>query len=86
MTKGPTKQKKDAAVGPSTEDRRRVLKAGALLVPTIMTLHAAPAWAQTDYTLVAYMYGEGAGLCKNPKWKPDSPGQGQEKYIECPNP
>jgi hypothetical protein len=67
--------------------RRRILKAGALLVPTIVTLHATPAWAQTDYTLVAYRYGVNAGLCRNPNYNPNAnPNStaGQE-FIECPN-
>jgi len=67
------------------QGRRRALKAGAVLVPTIVTLHATPAWAQTDYTMVAYRYGTHAGLCRNahfnPRANPNSHA-GQE-FIEC---
>jgi hypothetical protein len=66
--------------------RRQALKIGALIVPAIATLHATPAWAQTDYTMVAYRYGTNAGLCRNPKFDPTadptSP-EGQE-FIRCP--
>ena len=52
--------------------RRRVLKTGAALVPVMMTLHASPAWAETDYTLTAYTYGTNAGLCRNPNFQAGS--------------
>jgi len=51
---------------PAHRSRRAVLKTGAILVPTIVTLHASPAWARTDYTQTAYRYGVNAGLCRNP--------------------
>ena len=67
--------------------RRKALQIGALVVPTIVTLHATPAWAATDYTVVAYRYGDNAGLCRNPKFNPmaspTSP-NGQE-FIACPD-
>lgn len=66
--------------------RRRALKTGAFLVPTILTLHAAPAWATTDYTTTAYRYGTNAGLCRNPNYQenanPDS--EAGQEFIECP--
>jgi len=68
-------------------NRRRLLKTGAAIVPTIMTLHAAPAWAQTDYTMVAYRYGANAGLCRNPHFNPNAnpnSAVGQE-FIQCPD-
>ena len=68
-------------------NRRRLLKTGAAIVPTIITLHAAPAWAQTDYTMVAYRYGANAGLCKNPNFNPNANANstaGQE-FIQCPD-
>lgn len=66
--------------------RRKVLKAGALLVPAIVTLRATPAWAQTDYTITPYRYGVGAGLCKNPKFNPNAdPGStAGTEFIPCP--
>ena len=65
--------------------RRKVMTAAALLVPAIATLHATPAWAQTDYTMTAYTYGANKGLCRNPKFNPNAnPNStaGQE-FIEC---
>ena len=66
--------------------RRRLLKAGAVAVPSILTLHASSAWAGTDYTRNAYVYGVHAGKCRNPnfnpKASPNSP-TGQE-FISCP--
>ena len=80
----------EAATRP-TEDgllpgRRKVLIAGALLVPTIATLHATPAWAQTDYTMTAYRYGSNTGLCRNPHFNPQANPQSQagQEFIECP--
>jgi hypothetical protein len=66
--------------------RREVLKAGVVLLPTIATLHATPAWAQTDYTMTAYRYGANAGLCRNPKFDPRAePGSPEsEEFIRCP--
>ncbi|HXV75665.1 MAG TPA: hypothetical protein VD788_05040 [Candidatus Polarisedimenticolaceae bacterium] len=55
-------------------------------MPTILTLHAAPAWASTDYTLTAYRYGANAGRCRNPSYDPNadpSSTAGQE-FIDCP--
>ena len=67
--------------------RRKALTVGALLVPTIVTLHATPAWAQTDYTITAYRYGTHAGLCRNPKFKPDANPNSprSQQFIECPD-
>ena len=78
------------AMTPSAESafrpgRRKALKVGAMLVPTIVTLHATPAWAQTDYTMTAYRYGVNQGLCRNPKFNPNAnpnSTDGQE-FIEC---
>lgn len=66
--------------------RRKVLIAGALLVPTIATLHATPAWAQTDYTMTAYRYGTNEGLCRNPNFNPHASQNSQngQEFIECP--
>ena len=66
--------------------RRQALKIGAVLVPTIITLQATPAWAQTDYTMVAYRYGANAGLCRNPKFNPNasSNSPNSEEFIPCP--
>jgi len=66
--------------------RRTLLKHGAVLVPTIFTLTAVPAWAQTDYTSVAYRYGTQAGFCRNPHFNPNANPEshvGQE-FVECP--
>ena len=64
--------------------RRAVLKTGAVLIPTIVTLHASPAWAATDYTLTAYIYGTNAGLCRNPNFQAGSsaPWKSQE-FMPC---
>jgi len=69
----------------SRPGRRKVLKAGALLVPTIVTLHGMPAWAQTDYTMTAYRYGVNKGLCRNPKFNPnaDPNSQAGREFVEC---
>ena len=65
--------------------RRRAIKAGSFAIPTIVTLHALPAWASTDYTRVAYSYGVNAGKCRNPNYNPNanpnSPA-GQE-FVDC---
>lgn len=65
--------------------RRRLLKAGALLIPTIVTLRAAPAWAATDYTRVAYRYGVNRGLCRNPRFNPNAnPGSSAgQRFVPC---
>ena len=65
--------------------RRRALKTGAFLVPTILTLHAAPAWAVTDYTETAYRYGLNAGLCKNSNYNPQaSPtSEAGQEFVDC---
>ena len=65
--------------------RRRALKTGAFLVPTILTLHAAPAWAVTDYTETAYRYGVNAGLCKNSNFNPQaSPSsEAEQEFVDC---
>ena len=57
-----------------------------LLVPAIATLHATPAWAQTDYTMTAYRYGTNAGQCKNPDFNPNAnPGStAGTEFIDCP--
>lgn len=68
------------------DSRRWMIKTGAMLVPAIMTLRATPAWAQTDYTVTAYRYGVGAGLCKNPDYNPNAAEHstaGQE-FVPCP--
>ena len=60
--------------------RRKVMIAGALLVPTIVTLHGTPAWAaQTNYIVTAYRYGVNKGLCRNPN--PNAPAD--EEFIPC---
>jgi hypothetical protein len=67
--------------------RRKVMIAGALLVPTIVTLHATPAWAQTDYRFTAYRYGANKGKCKNENYNPNAnpnSNAGQE-FIDCPD-
>jgi len=66
--------------------RRKVVIAGALLVPTIVTLHGTPAWAQTDYFMTAYKYGDGAGKCKNPHWNPNAnpDSTAGQKFVDCP--
>jgi hypothetical protein len=66
--------------------RRKLMTVGALLVPAIATLHATPAWAQTDYTMTAYRYGTNAGLCKNPRYDPNAPPGNwkSHEFIECP--
>lgn len=70
--------------------RRKALITGALLVPTIITLHATPAWAQTDYTSVAYKYGNHKGLCRNPDFDPnadptadDATEHVLDEFVEC---
>jgi len=68
----------------SQRSRRDVLKSGVALVPVIMTLHAAPAWAATDYTKVAYRYGVNAGLCRNPNFDPTSNSSWKrDEFIPC---
>lgn len=65
--------------------RRKAMIVGALLVPRIVTLHGTPAWAQTDYTMTAYRYGDNAGLCRNPEYDPNADPnteKGQE-FVEC---
>jgi len=64
--------------------RRDLLKAGVSAVPLIITLHAAPAWAATDYTRVAYRYGANAGKCRNPNFQPgsNSPWK-KDEFITC---
>ena len=67
------------------EARRSLIKAGAILLPAVLTLRATPAWAQTDYTVTAYRYGTNQGLCRNPHFNPNaSPDStaGQE-FIPC---
>ena len=80
------------ALTPPSEDglrrgRREVIKAGALLVPTIATLHAMPAWAQTDYTMTAYRYGTNKDKCRNPHFNPNANPNSQagQEFIECPS-
>jgi hypothetical protein len=65
--------------------RRKVLIAGALLVPTIVTLHATPAWALTDYTMSAYRYGDNAGLCKNPDFDENAEEEdpNAQEFVQC---
>jgi len=65
--------------------RRKIMIAGALLVPTIVTLHGTPAWAQTDYTVTAYRYGDNAGKCKNPNYNPNANenSQASQEFIDC---
>jgi hypothetical protein len=69
----------------SQETRRRVIKAGAALLPVILTLRATPAWAQTDYTTTAYRYGTNKGLCRNPKFDPNASPQSTEgqEFVPC---
>jgi len=75
----------DSGTNESTRrSRRDVLKTGAALVPVIMTLHAAPAWAATDYTMVAYTYGTNAGLCRNPNFDPNSGADWKsQEFMPC---
>lgn len=69
---------------PAKRPRRDVLKTGATLVPVILTLHAAPAWAGTDYTRVAYRYGIHAGLCRNPNFDANSNAPWKrDKFMPC---
>ena len=64
--------------------RRDVLKAGAFAVPMILTLHASPAWAATDYTQVAYTYGVNAGKCRNPNFDPGSSSPWKkDEFMPC---
>jgi len=64
--------------------RRDVLKAGAAAVPLIITLHASPAWAATDYTQTAYRYGTNAGLCRNPNFVAGSTAPWKkDEFIPC---
>ena len=64
--------------------RRDVLKAGVTAVPIILTLHAAPAWAATDYTMSAYRYGVNAGLCRNPSFQPGSSSPWKkDEFMPC---
>lgn len=66
--------------------RRKVLTAGAILVPAIITLHATPAWAGTDYTVTAYRYGTQKGLCRNPDYDPnqsDDECSDEPEFIPC---
>lgn len=66
-------------------ERRRLLLTGAVVVPTILTLHATPAWAGTDYTVTAYRYGVHAGLCRNAHFNPnaDPNSQAGQEFIQC---
>lgn len=64
--------------------RRSLLKTGAVVIPTIVTLHASPAWATTDYTMVAYQYGANRGLCRNPNFDPSSSAPWKrEEFMPC---
>ena len=64
--------------------RRDVLKAGAAAVPLIITLHASPAWAATDYTRIAYRYGVNAGKCRNPNFQAGSSSPWKkDEFITC---
>lgn len=68
----------------AARSRRDVLKTGATLVPVMMTLYAAPAWAQTDYTQTAYRYGANAGLCRNPNFDPNSSAPWKrDEFMPC---
>ena len=66
--------------------RRRLIKTGATLVPLVYTLHAIPAWAQTDYTATAYRYGTNAGLCRNPHFNPraNPNSHAGREFVPCP--
>ena len=66
--------------------RRGLIKTGAILLPAVLTLRATPAWAQTDYTITAYRYGVGKGLCKNPSFNPNAnPGStAGTEFVPCP--
>lgn len=70
---------------PNDTTRRRLLQAGAVLVPTILTLHATPAWAQTDYTMTAYRYGVNKGKCRNSNYNPNANPNSEagKEFIEC---
>ena len=74
------------AEGKTASGRRQVLKLGAMVVPTIVTLHASPAWAQTDYRFTAYRYGVNKGLCYNEHYNPNANpnSQASQEFIECP--
>lgn len=64
--------------------RRSILKTGAWLIPSIVTLHATPASAGNDYTMVAYRYGDHAGLCRNPRFNPHAQGGPRsEEFVPC---
>ena len=65
----------------SQRSRRDLLKAGVTLVPVVITLHAVPAHASTDYTTVAYRYGVNAGLCRNPNHDPTS--ETSSEFVAC---
>ena len=74
--------------GSTLQNRRGLIKTGAILLPAILTLRATPAWAQTDYTKTAYLYGTNKGLCKNahfnPNANPDS--TAGTEFIPCKPP
>jgi len=64
--------------------RRDVLKAGVVAVPLILTLHASPAWAATDYTKIAYRYGVNAGKCRNPNFQAGSNAPWKkDEFVPC---
>ena len=75
--------------GPASKrsTRRQMLRTGAIVVPTIITLHASPAWARTDYTVFAYRYGVNAGKCRNPHYNPEANPNSQagQEFIDCPS-
>ena len=75
----------DSAENGFQPGRRKVMIAGALLVPTIVTLHGTPAWAQTDYELTAYRYGDNKGKCRNPFYndQANDNSPNSEEFIEC---
>ena len=66
--------------------RRGLIKTGAILLPAVLTLRATPAWAQTDYTITAYRYGVGKGLCKNPQFNPNAnpDSTAGTEFVPCP--
>ena len=59
--------------------RRKLITVGALLVPAIATLHATPAWANTNYTMTAYRYGTNVGKCRNEEYEPGV----NDEFIAC---
>lgn len=72
----------DESTGLAT--RRKILRTGAALIPTIVTMHALPPSAGTDYTRTAYLYGVNKGLCRNPEFSRWArTGSRSEEFVPC---